>query len=1551
MRTKRNQRKNHRPKKVEGEYIISDNSGNWESESDGDLENFERHIITRGMSHSVSKISSESDEESEHEKPPVETGYTQLIDNSTSKIEHIFLSRESSNGTEYLVTLQNAEDPFAQWIPAAILLDFSNYPRQLQKFNETEMNFSFYSTMTQDFDCSFRSPLHVISHRPFGNNPDSGVLEYLFQFDLETGTAFFWEPKNSDAPETLINYYMKKRKCVINGHPDRPQELRINPENADDYKSVDGKVPRDYQIEGVNWMLHCFTDGHGCILADEMGLGKTIQTLVFLTHLDRNTQFHGPHLIAVRTNTFAQWCHEIERWTDMKYIAYTGDPGTREIIQDYQMPYVDDQGVKQPDKHSFNILLVTYDIFLKDSDLMQSIDWQIVFVDEGHRIKNCDGKKHNALSSLQTMHRIILTGTPIQSTMLELWTLLQFVSPNHFPDSSCFPADDVESLDQDVLMDLKRMIAPHLLRRSLIDVERSIIPKDERIAFLQMTQFQLDLTRLTKLHELWRIKSNGDMETQNETNMLQRICNHPFLIDGAEQYLMGRTKMSRLQLMINCSSKFILLDRILPVFKRSGRSVLIFSQKVKVLKLLSEYCHLKKYTHEMLIGELSDKEKKSAISHFCDTEKDIFIFLISTRSGAEGLNLTKANITIIFDPDWNPQNDIQALGRCHRIGQTQKVDVIRLLTYGTYEHEMYSRAQRKLKLWSTLLGDGKEIVYIRKPLPETTTKATPAMDSLIAPVRHKDTTEFEGFAQKAQMTQEEESDQKDLVISAPPDLALPFDHDESSTFENIIDKSATIVNDIQLTGSSIKNFPRLDLGMGISDENFLKQFPIDSALLAAVNKKKSKPSNDRVPLDAKTAKRIIRQLELHGYGEWENIYNSINSLCPIDQLIKFCQAATLLHLRACEPSRVSCYPLLLHHMSLDIPNFNITWAMCGIENDWYSIFSKRSYLSGEGIVCKQISGHIHKTCVSFLSKLEHHLLIAEWRKDDEHPDFPFNLLPPYMGRTMNQDKSLYHSLISGQDIGQKDTSRVGQICVIMKSQLLLRSVPVGSMRIEFWSLYEVNSVINALRNFGTQIMGLDHKTLLSKTALLSKTPSEVHSFIQYFVSYLHSRDFHDKESFIFPETITKQCYAPEVAQEPIIVNYEVLNDVIKRIYINAQIRKVMHLITINTLDLNQVLPEGKEWMTLGDAKLLLEKLVEYGCDSLSHLLLSPDLSFRSRLTPNDINWLSANEPNINNEQSKIPIFLLSDRKFHIFLKSLIQQYQPETPSVQPQPKPSPPVTPTKSIRLIANPNTQRSMMNKSDSFDNRQHQISPSKNQVPRPQPQQTSIFGIAPQQFMSILQSVQQSNDTNDYNQPIKDESINHYSTPPANRSTPVQPNRTSIRLRESAHDMNQALFSQSYNSSMITPQYGLSSNYIQKGSQQKWDYSQMVSQMPRHAPYNMYYNPQVYSQQIHQQQYILPNQNQYQNYFSIPTYAPPPQQKETFVIPVSTPPPIHQSESQSDDEENNITTKECASANLTFRIPKLKSILFYTGGADDWKEKIKRNLRRKNRSLRSLD
>ena len=335
-----------------------------------------------------------------------------------SKIEHIFVSRIGKQEIEYLVRFQDAKDCLCQWIPESLLLCLENANSHLTRFKQAPID------IPDDSD----KEIVPISFRK--NDKEN---ELLYRFTVDKTVLLYWDAVDDEK----LHKFIDSRHCVKVCDPTIPTGSLPEP-SVDIINQDSGSTLREYQLAGLKWLIQCWRDGHGSVLADEMGLGKTIQVLSFLTYLNRYTDFHGPYLITVRTNTFKQWCEEIEKWTDLSYIPYSSGPQQRKIIREYQFPCLDENGNPVPNTYSFNILLVSYDVFLKDNEFLSTMKWQCLIVDEGHRIKNSEGKKNNAMKNLNASHRIILTGTPVQNTLQELWTLLNFVSPEEFEEDPEF---------------------------------------------------------------------------------------------------------------------------------------------------------------------------------------------------------------------------------------------------------------------------------------------------------------------------------------------------------------------------------------------------------------------------------------------------------------------------------------------------------------------------------------------------------------------------------------------------------------------------------------------------------------------------------------------------------------------------------------------------------------------------------------------------------------------------------------------------------------------------------------------------------------------------------------------------------------------------------------------------------------------------------------------------------------------------------------------------------------------------------------------------------
>uniref|UniRef100_A0A915AAX0 Chromodomain-helicase-DNA-binding protein 8 n=1 Tax=Parascaris univalens TaxID=6257 RepID=A0A915AAX0_PARUN len=476
----------------------------------------------------------------------------------------------------------------------------------------------------------------------------------------------------------------------------------------------DDNTLREYQFEGVNWLLYCYYNRQNCILADEMGLGKTVQTICFLQRV-YDYGIHGPFLIVVPLSTIHNWQREFETWTDMNAIIYHGSAASRQLIQQSEFYYrPDDQKISKKNVVKFDALITTFEMVVCDCDILRRINYHVCVIDEAHRLKNRNCKLlTGGLLSFTVEHRLLLTGTPLQNNIEELYSLLNFLEPEQFHSSSAFLEQFGQCQTEDQVQKLQEILKPMMLRRLKEDVEKTLQPKEETIIEIQLSNTQKKYYRAILERNFSHLCKGTSVPSLMNTMMeLRKCCNHPFLINGAEEQIISEMKTvhpdwSEEELyqhaLVQSSGKLVLIAKLLPKLRADGHKVLIFSQMVRVLDIIEEFLVVQNYTFERIDGNVRGDLRQTAIDRFSKKDSDRFVFLLCTRAGGLGINLTAADTVIIFDSDWNPQNDLQAQARCHRIGQTKMVKVYRLITCNTYEREMFDKASLKLGLDKAVL--------------------------------------------------------------------------------------------------------------------------------------------------------------------------------------------------------------------------------------------------------------------------------------------------------------------------------------------------------------------------------------------------------------------------------------------------------------------------------------------------------------------------------------------------------------------------------------------------------------------------------------------------------------------------------------------------------------------------------------------------------------------------------------------------------------------------------------------------------------------------------
>ncbi|KAJ7783591.1 SNF2 family DNA-dependent ATPase [Mycena maculata] len=459
----------------------------------------------------------------------------------------------------------------------------------------------------------------------------------------------------------------------------------------------------DFQVDGFNWLCDNWWNHQHCILADEMGLGKTVQIATFIGKIIQDYKA-SPALVVVPNSTITNWVREFERWAPgLRVVPFYGEARARAIIKEYELEHKE----KPPKGHTkakYHVLVTTYETVTGrefNTVFKNQPRWEVLVVDEGQRLKNDSSLLFRKLNELNTLHRVIMTGTPLNNNIRELFNLMNFLDPDDWNDLEGL-AQQHETLTEDLVKELHNRLRPYFLRRIKSQVLK-LPPKNEVIVPVSMAPLQKEIYRSILSHNLDLLngltgpgKASGSSKGKlnNVLMHLRKCLQHPYLYEENIEPR-GLPEQETHEKLIDASAKLRFLKVLLPKLKARGHRVLLFSQFVIALNVIEDFLNGEGHRYLRLDGNTKGRDRQKGMDEFNREGSDVFIYLLTTRAGGVGINLFTADTVIIFDPDFNPH---QAIARAYRYGQKNTCLVFKLMVKDSAEERIVQVGKKKLVL-------------------------------------------------------------------------------------------------------------------------------------------------------------------------------------------------------------------------------------------------------------------------------------------------------------------------------------------------------------------------------------------------------------------------------------------------------------------------------------------------------------------------------------------------------------------------------------------------------------------------------------------------------------------------------------------------------------------------------------------------------------------------------------------------------------------------------------------------------------------------------------
>jgi SNF2 family DNA or RNA helicase len=496
---------------------------------------------------------------------------------------------------------------------------------------------------------------------------------------------------------------LKSNFAVLEDIPELKSSINLKSDIEYQPSSLVKATLRPYQIDGVKWLLEHYNNGLGACLADDMGLGKTLQTLTTLVAIQEQLDFEKAEnvqldlfgneiitpkeylkaLIVLPSSLVFNWYNEARKFTPhFRRVQYIGN----------------DRKMLSKKLEKYDVIFTSYAVVSRDISILEKYNFRYLILDESQYIKNKNSKIFKAINQIKANHKISLSGTPIENSLDDLWSQMQFINPNilgsysFFAENYKLPIEKKQ--DESSLLELKNLISPFILRRTKEQVLKDLPELSEQIFYCEMEPEQEKLYEEEKSkarNSLLKTDGSGvdKINIINTLMRLRQLSNHPKMIDS-------KSEMD--------SGKYIAVTRYLETLVQSNQKTIVFSSFVSNLEFYKTWCKENKIDFCELTGETPLKEREYQVNRFQAQEKPL-LFFISLKAGGVGLNITKASYVVFLDPWWNPFSEKQGIGRAHRIGQMNKVNVIRFIAKNTVEEKIIRLQESKKLLADSLLDE------------------------------------------------------------------------------------------------------------------------------------------------------------------------------------------------------------------------------------------------------------------------------------------------------------------------------------------------------------------------------------------------------------------------------------------------------------------------------------------------------------------------------------------------------------------------------------------------------------------------------------------------------------------------------------------------------------------------------------------------------------------------------------------------------------------------------------------------------------------------------